>query len=775
MKISIAWIFDHIDADYRTIDIANLMQKLNEITAEIEHEYAVSVDLSNLSLAQLTATTNECTVLSVEWDTKMTLPKRADAKEGRVYLIAKEGKKYRWATTLDFGGQKEMLLPAMNADKKMLNGGWKKSFEAKDHIFEVDNKSITNRPDLWGHRGFAREVAAILNLKLKPIEQFCADISVTPCDDSAAATDALPFSITRKDTQGCKRFAGLYVPSVAWSPSLLWMASRLARVDSRSIDALVDCTNYVMLDTSQPMHAFDADTLSKHAIVARRAQNKETLVLLDDQKIELTEHDIVIADGQHPVALAGIMGGKATAVTDRTNSLFLEAANFDASTIRKSSLAHKVRTEASARFEKTLDPNQNILALTRYVALLKENGIECTVADQIHSLGPVMQSPKIEIEQSFIQKAIGTSIAPAFIKDTLEKLEFGVQESRHKDDALCYEITVPTFRATKDVTIKEDIVEEVARFYGYDQIPLQLPYLQTKPSSLHATMQQYRIKQILAFGLSMRELYTYSFFDESFIAELGWQPEATAQVKDPVSQNWHRLVTTLSPALLKAVHENYIDHDELRFFEWARTWHQQQDITEKKVLAGILYNKHGMNFYDAKAQLSQLFTALSLKVNWQPISETPYPWFDQQQTATIEHEGRLVGIAGMTDNGFFKKIASGSAFIFELDAQLLSEYQKPLTRFEPLPKYPAIDRDVTVMASLALSVAELSTLIKNVDGTITSVRLMDMFAKKEWKDARALTFRYIMRNADRTMTKDEAEAIDKRVIKALEAVGATIR
>lgn len=774
MKISIAWIFDHIEADYRTIDISHLMQKLNEITAEIEHDYAVSIDLSNLSLVQLTAITNECAAMSAEWNTKMTLPKRADAKEGRVYLVAKEGKSYRWATTLDLGAHKEMLVPAIAADESMQKGGWKKGFEMKDHIFEVDNKSITNRPDLWGHRGFAREVAAILNLKLKPISDFCADISVVTHEDAASANEAMPYSITRKDTEGCKRFAGLYVPAVSWSPSLLWMISRLSRVDSRSIDALVDCTNYVMLDTSQPMHAFDADTLSKHAITARRGQNKETLVLLDDQKIELSNHDIVIADGQHPVALAGIMGGKATAVTDSTNALFLEAANFDAATIRRSSLAHKVRTEASARFEKTLDPNQNIMALTRYVALLKENGIECTVADQIHSLGTLMQSPVIQVSQSFIERSIGTSIAPAFVRDTLEKLEFGVREL-HEGDELMYEITVPSFRATKDVTIKEDIVEEVARFYGYDAIPLSLPYFQTKPSSLHAVMQQYRIKQIMAFGLNMRELYTYSFFDESFLLDIGWQPEATAQVKDPVSQNWHRLVTTLCPAMFKAVAENHVAHDELRFFEWARTWHQQQDITEKKVLTGIFYNKHNLNFYDAKAQLSQLFNGLSLNVDWRPVGQVPYPWFDEQQTAVIEHNGQYVGVAGIVDAGFFKKVAPGSAFIFELDARLLAEYQKPVTRFEPLPKYPSIDRDISIMASLSLSVAELSSLIAKVDSAIKSVSLMDMFEKKEWKDARALTFRYIMRNADRTMTKDEAEAIDKRVVSALEKVGATIR
>lgn len=775
MKISIAWAFDHIEADYRKIDIPALITKLSQTTAEVEGYQIIDLSLDRFSVVTVKSMTNEVYAYSPEWLKNITLPKRADAHENAWYLIVQEDTTYRWATSADLGGYKEMLLPPLQVGEDHQKGGWKKSFEKKDYVIEIENKSINHRPDLWGHRGFAREIAAILNYRLKPIEQFCASIKVINRDNHASASADLPYTMLVENKQLVSRFAGLYMQQVTYTASLLWMVSRLSRIDSRAINAIVDCTNYVMFDITQPMHAFDANKLLQQTIIARQARNKETITLLDDQLIELTDKDIVIADSNRPVSLAGIMGGKESSVRSTTKSLFLEAAHFDASTIRKSSQQHKIRTESSARFEKNLDPNQNIIALQRFIQLLHDAHIAYEGALTIISFGPLLQPPVLKVSLNEIERKLGTSIAPAFVRTTLEKLDFHIQEKQENNDTI-YTIIVPTFRATKDIAIPEDIIEEVGRFYGYGNITPQLPYHQTKPTSLHAVMQQYRIKQLMAFGLSMRELYTYAFFDESFLHTIAWDPGKTVQVKDPVSANWYRLVTTLMPNMFKAVAENAATYDQLRFFEWARCWSLRQQIHEKKVLTGIMYEKRtGVHFYDMKAELHKLFIQLGMPVQWQSAQDIAYPWFDKAQTAHLEYNGESLGIAGIVEATFMKQCAEGSAFIFELNADVLGAYEKLIHTFHPLPKYPAIERDVSIMAPLSLTVEELTRLIMSIDDHIRSATLIDMFQKKEWHDQRALTFRYVMRDADKTMTKEQADSIDKKVYEIITQAGATIR
>ncbi len=775
MKISIAWVFDHIDGDVSRIDVPDLIARFNDTTAEIEGYHKVKVDLDQFSLAHVQAITKKVIVKSAEWGKEIELPLRDDLKADDWYLIVKRDGKYDWARTTDIGGEKDMALPAVTVPVSQQKGGWKKTFESTDYIFTVDNKSITHRPDLWGHRGFAREIAALLHLPLKPLEDFVVNHPIKAYEQHAPADSTAPIGITIENEQACRRFAGLYMPTIEMRSSLLWMATRLARVDSRSINAIVDFTNYVMLDLSQPMHSFDADQLASKSIVIRSALNKETLTLLDDQELELCSQDLLISDGDQPVALAGIMGGKRSGISDTTTTLFLESANFNAATIRKSAQRHKIRTEASARFEKSLDPNQNTDAIVRFLKLLDDADIAYKAADHIASLGPVAQPLKIEVAHLFIEERLGTTIAPSFVVDTLQKLAFEVREEK-QDGALVYHITVPTFRSTKDVMIKEDIVEEVGRFYGYSQIPFVLPLVQTKPADNQAVYQAYTIKHLLAYGLSMQELYTYCLFDESFLRTINWDPGKTAQIKDPVSENLQRLVTTLVPHLFKAVQENSVDHDQLRFFEWARCWDINQDIVERKSLSGIFFDKkQPIDFYYAKAQLEQLFAMLKLPVQWHHVDTAPYPWYHASQTAYLMHEGTAVGVAGSVDPLFWRSVAEGHAFVFELNAEFLETYSSPLHRFVQLPKYPEVERDISMLVPLSLTVEELCMIVQKTDDHVVQARLIDMFQKKEWKDHRSVTVRYVMRDATKTMTKAQADTIHNKVVQAVETAGVTIR
>lgn len=772
MKISLAWVFDHIDADWKKVDVDYLVSQFNTKTAEIEDFRKISIDLSSFSLGQVKEIHPDAlTVESAEWKKSYKLPFRPDAQEGNYYVIKKDGAEIRWAEGQDWQSEKECLIPAVWCDEKLAAGGWKKHVETEDYIFEVDNKSITHRPDMWCHRGFAREIAALLDQPFKPLDELLQHKEIAQFDGMVAqATQKHPFTIEVKGKDGCSRFAGLYIEDVEHKPSLLWMAARLLRVDSKPIDAIVDTTNYVMLDLSQPMHAFDADKIPTKIIMPRFAAKKEKLMLLDGQDIELTSEDFVISDGKRPIALAGIMGGLETAITPQTKSIFLESACFYASTVRRSAVRHKIRTEASMRFEKSLDPNQNTLAIMRFLRLLDEAGVVIKPADEIASVGAPAQSIVVDITHDFIEKRIGTTVTSDFIIETLQRLGFEV-----KHDKGAYTITVPTFRATKDIEIKEDIVEEVCRFFGYTAIPFILPNREMKPFSIKSVVRLRAIKEFMAYALQMREVWNYAFFDESFLKKLEWEPSDALMVQNPVSENWQRLAASLIPGLLKNVDDNAADYDQLRFFEWGRCW-QGKPEQETQRLAGIFFNKkEQVDFYDAKQELIGLFKMLNMSVSWEQIDQPDTPWFAPYQTAHIICNGEHIGTAGKINSLLLHGLTEGDAFIFELNGDFLLKFKSELIRFKAPSKFPSIERDISIMIPLKKTVDHLKTIIAQTDPSITAVELIDTFEKPEWEDKKALTFRFVLQASDRTLSGQEADNVVSAITKRLEKEGAHIR
>ncbi len=774
MKISISWVFDHIDADWRHIDIGALITRFNQITAEIEGFEKVSLNLEDITLGKVTHIDNEhIKVMSDEFKQEFILPARKGVSFNQLFLIkkVKEQGQARWLTGADIGSGKDFVMPAVYCDQSQVAGNWKKNIPIEDDIIEIDNKSITHRPDLWGHRGLAREIAAILDLPLKPLGEFLARKKVVAYESTMAASKSEPFSVTIENQDVIKRLAGIYLDNVEQRASLLWMAFRLARVDSKPIDAFVDMTNYVMLDLSSPMHAFDASKIHDKKLIARLSKKGEKLTLLDGESVELTSHDIVICDDQKPLGLAGVMGGKDSGMCAETKEVLLEAGAFDATTIRLTATRYKKRSEASARFEKSLDPNQNIFAIQRFLKLLDDANIKAIQSNEIFSIGRSAQEQEIEISHDFIEKRLGTHISSDVVENILRKLDFGV-----RIDEGIYTITVPTFRGTKDVKIKEDILEEISRFYGYGNLHPQLPFLQVHPKNLDWLYQTSKIKELCAYAMHMRELYNYAFFDEEFLTQLEWQPAQTLAVQNPVSENARRLITTLIPGLLKAVVNNSAENDLLRFFEVARVWHHSPIVTEKKSIAGIFYDKKAsIDFYDAKFELQQLFNALHIDLEWQKIAQPDWPWFAPYQTAHLIHNGKTVGIAGKLHPTFLNRLCLGDAFIFELDGDFFIHHKDLVHRYEPASKYPDMVRDISMLVSREMTAQSITQLIKQSDDKIINVELVDFFEKNEWPDKRSMTFRFVISDAQKTMTKEEADTIWETVASNLKQSGAAIR
>ena len=465
------------------------------------------------------------------------------------------------------------------------------------------------------------------------------------------------------------------------------------------------------------------------------------------------------------------MGGATTCVHESTTATFIEAACFDGGTIRASAAMHKKRTDASARFEKSIDPNGNTLALQRLLTILTDSELVMKPAPAIISLGQPATQGIISLAHDFLEKRIGTQIKPTFVTSTLTKLGFDVVFGL---DAT-YTITVPTYRS-RDVTIPEDIIEEVVRYFGYNNVPRVLPAMQRPPADLSPVLRIRAIKQCLAYALRMREIETYSLFDEVFLRALDWQPQNCVPMRNALSEHYYRLVTSLAPHLLKALSENSADHEQLRFFEWARTWKDEGDILEKKALAGIIYHKkQPTDFYAAKDLLNQLFTQLEIEVTWHRIDTPEFPWYAAHQTAKLMHQGAVIGTAGIADPAFLNRITIGSAFIFELDGDFLLSYEQPLKHFTPLPKYPPIERDVSMLIPLEHTVDEVLTRVAQSDTFIEAVTLVDFFTKKEWIDKRSITIHCVLRNQAATMTSEDADTIMTKVFRTLHTLGAEIR
>jgi len=789
MKLSMSWIFDHIGVDWKKYKVKGIIEKFNHITAEIDGFYEVDFDLSSFALGKVSSFKSDgFKVLIPEWEKEVSLFERQASDyclpEQTVlyFLIKKDGGKIRWATVQDFGVEKEGLFPPVAATEKDLKGDWKRKFECKDVILEVDNKSITHRPDMWGHRGFAREIAAILDLSFLPEDKFLADLNVEVFEKKTKATEQNPISIQIQSPEACSRFAGLYFDSIENKPCDIFVASRLLKVGSRPINCLVDVTNYLMFDWGQPVHAYDAENIEGKTIIARMADNKEKLLLLDETELELTDKDLVIADSKKPLCLAGVMGGKLDSVGSQTKSLFLEAATFDSAFVRRTAMRHKSRTESSSRFEKTLDPNQAPKAIARFVNLAKQVGIKFNCGDQIVCVGQDAPQLNLEISHSFFEKRAGFEFKQSDIVDSLKKLEFEVEVKKEEDPV--YIVKVPSFRSSKDIEIKEDILEEVVRFYGFENVGLTLPEFTREAYDLDPIFKVRKVKRFLANAANMMEQQNYAFYDEQNLTLLGFDVEKSIEIINSVSDNSRRMATSLIPNLLKNIQDNVADYDSLNFFELGRVWlcGKDESFVEQKRLAGIFFEKRRVvDFYECKHHIVQLLNMLGIaneQMSFKQVEKPTEPWFRPYQMAQVFVGDKMIGTLGNVQKTFLNKLdvlPESDAFIFDFDFQFLLAYKPEVIKFEPISKFQDTFIDLSVMVPLVVTTEKLEKLLKDVDPLITHVSLIDFFEKEEWLDQRSLTFRANIAHPEKTLAKDEIDAIWNKCVKVLEGMGAKLR
>lgn len=642
-----------------------------------------------------------------------------------------------------------------------------------DYIFSIDNKSMTHRPDLWGHYGLARELAAIYKVKLLTLAE----------RDIERRDSKMSLEVVVKDFDACRRYSAVVVSGLTVGPSPWWLRRDLESVGINSVNNVVDATNYVMMAVGQPMHAFDYDKLDEHTLVVDTIKQDENFLALDGKKYSLPSGTITINDGRRPVAAAGIIGGADSGISKATKTVVLESAVFSGSAIRRTSQRLNIRTEASARFEKKLDPEMTITALNLVVDLLKQLHGEMKVSsDVIDRQAPWAAETVVEVKKEFIDARLGKELPSAQIVDILKRLYFGVSLKKK-----VFRLTVPTFRL-RDIGRPEDIVEEVARLYGYGNIEAVLPSITVQKPPRQARVQLTReMKRLLALGFGYTEVSTYSFADQLWSQLMDLQRNRLA-LANFTSQDQAFLRTSLLPNLMSKVADNARWFPDISIFELGRIYSKGSgefpvDSGSKRFLpkqplhlSGVRASQKtaSQNIYrQTKGMLLQLLEHINLR----PAVTEETNAYGSAVYALKVHD-KVLGHFGLLKDQLAKQhLNDWNVVWWDLDFELMIKYCDFGRVYGSVPKYPAVVRDVAIVVDQAVTwdgiekeIAILSPLIRNIE-------LFDIFVSpKLGENKKSLAFSLTFRSDDRTLESDEVDKLVKTLAARLaQKFGATIR
>lgn len=623
-----------------------------------------------------------------------------------------------------------------------------------DSIIEIDNKSLTNRPDLWGHLGMAREVAAIAGLSV-------AD----PVGELPAAAKQGDLSITIEDPNLCARFSGQRVENVKVAPSPLWMQYRLNSLGVNPINNLVDVTNYVLCELGQPMHAYDAELLGD-TIVVRAARKGESILALNGEKYSLSAEDIVIADANKPVGIAGIIGGNDTAIRATTKRIVLEAASFPAAPVRKSSSRLKLRTDASMRFEKGQDPENTVRALARAVELLKPISPGSQAAPPIDVYARKSMPPKIQLDIDWAERKLGRTLSTEEVINIFKSLVFGVE----KLDQRKLLLTVPSWRATKDISIPEDLVEEIGRMVGYASIVPQAPAVLAEPTPRNLDHEQHRAIRAAMVGQGFTEVSNYSFISDADAAMFGYSTDKLLQVANPIiaDQKYMR------PALLPGVRRNLADNsryfNDFRLFEIGRAYSKGADGVpkERTHLMATIYGREtsGANLLEMK-RVVQYVAAGAKIVPAKAHGKIMHP----ERAAHVQVGGEHVG-------NFYELHPSlldrGRAAILDLDLDALQALPSQRAPYRPLRRFPTSSFDLSIVAPAHTLVADLETKLRHFAGdSLVALQFLLIFPLPP--DKKSVSFRLTLGADDRTLTAEEVTRTREKVVEGIKSAGYDLR
>ena len=650
------------------------------------------------------------------------------------------------------------------------------ALDLNDIILEIDNKSMTNRPDLWGHYGIAREIAALYDLPMNEFPHFDRNVENTS-----------GFHVTVEDTERCPRYLSAQIEGLYVKPAPYQMQSRIWKVGMRPINALVDITNYVMLATGQPTHAFDSDHIAGHIIV-RRAGEGEKLLLLNGKELALSSDDLVIADDAGVVGLAGVMGGAKDSILPETDKVILEVANFDAKGIRRTALRYDNRTEASARYEKAIDPERCDQAFDLSMQLFTQLYPELKVTGLVDEYPEHLKQAEIDVALSWLERRLGKRLPQEEIQHKLELLGYTVSfqgDNMH--------LVVPTWRSTGDVSIQADIMEEVARMYGYENFEAE-PITTTFDGAINQLDKdlERRIKEYLAIRCGMQEIFTYPWMDEQFVNAVLQSTDGILSLSTPPSPAERFVRSSLLPNLCKAVVKNERYFDEFSIFETAQVFRDENYTTpydpreklpsQRKNVAGAFATTDKditALFRKAKGVVEMMaryvhMEALTFKQTEKPV------WADNVVWLNIYRGDEKVGDLAL----LAKKVSMAcgiknmNVMLFQLDQDSLVPLKSRTNTFTHMAEYPMTDYDISLLLDGSVQWKDVLQTVGGIKSELLhGASFVDEYRGKQVPAGKkSLTLRLAIGSKEKTLTSAEIEEVATGVLnKIAKRFGAELR
>jgi len=626
-------------------------------------------------------------------------------------------------------------------------------------VWEVE--ITTNRPDAMNHRGLAREAAVAMGLRLKPVE-------LGLVEDGERVDDLATVEIVEPEL--CPRYVARIVRGIQHRESPAWLQRRLSNCGVRPISAVVDVTNYVLLELGQPLHAFDLHRLTDRKIVVRLASSGEPLTTLDGQQRTLSDSDLVIADTDRAVALAGIMGGADTEIGNQTDDILIESAHFDPLVVRRTARRLGMHTEASHRFERGSDPEMAAVACDMAAALIADLTGGRVCAGRIDAYPLPRPETRLTMSASELSRFAGLGIAA----ETADRILAGLEFSPVVDGDLVT-VVVPSHRV--DIERVADLFEEVLRHVGYSKVPSRLPVLSTQPGSRNLNWQLVDRGRDAAVRAGLIEIMTWSFIDggdDELVAGLPTCPGAPVELENPLSQNQTIMRRSLLPGMLAAARDNLNQGERsLAIFEQGRVFSSGRDALREDerigiVLSGTANGDGSIGFFDLKGTVEAVLEMSAIPVAaWRRGGA---PWFDEAEGAVITgHDGTIIGCAG--------RVASTIAARWEIDQPVYAAEldlgaalpEPPAAQFRELPRYPAVVADMTVEHSEDLTYAELTAAVRElVSDRVSAVEFRDRYQGGRLPTGVVrTTLRLVYRHPERSLTQDEVNDDQNRLREGL--------
>ena len=770
MLVSMNWIRDFVDLD--GFDLDALIHRFTLSTAEVEEIFHYGENTNNVVVAQIQSIENhpnskKLHLLKIDAGDKIydCVCGAPNVREGMKVAFAKEGGSVNGfaitkATIAGYDSygmccsEAELGISADNSgimeitDDLPLGTDLKSVYDIEDVVFEVDNKSLTNRPDLWGHYGIAREFAALTGNPLKPIERV----------DTSVYKDLPPVAIDIQDTEHCYRYSGMKVENITEHVSPVNMRIRLFYCGSRAINLLADLTNYLMMEVGQPMHAFDRRKVDQ--VEVKRFDAPFTFKTLDGNERNIDENTLMICSKGEPVAIAGIMGGLDSEIEDDTTSLLLESANFDGVCVRKSSQRLGLRTDASMRYEKMIDPEITVVAIERFMKLLMDIDPNVQVISSL-SDSYVKHYDKIELtfDKAYVDRYTGIEISDEQIINTLTALGFGV-----KHEVIGFDVTVPSWRATKDVTIKADIIEEITRIYGYDNFKITTTLSPLRPvrKSVNKT-DEYYAKDLLVEKCKLHEIHSYIWADYKKFGELNIEVEDNVKLLNSINPDHVVLRNCMVPTLLTVVNENKSFGTEYGVFEIARVIDGVKEdgtCNERKKLGVVMLSRDCSEktlFFRLRDMLSLLIANLRHKTLHFNHVEAFHNWQHPVNTSEIAVDGVKLGfISTLHPLTAFRIDKKAAIVCAEIDMDTLTGIEKAELDFTEPSKFPGIDIDLTILRNPDVTYSRVAEIIRDNGGEhLNSVKVTDVYDGL----ISSITLRLGFSSPDKTLSMNEIQDV----------------